>query len=298
MVIHPLVQALLSAWEWRPLVVAVLASLTALYTLGWLRLRRQSVHGRLATWPRLAAYLGGMVILAASLMSPIDRLGGQLFFMHMVQHMLSVMYAAPLLLLGNPFPFGMWALPMALRRRVAAWFTEDTRVRRGLTAATRPGVTWLVFQTVFLGWHDPNAYNAALYHDWVHDVQHISFLVAALLFWYPVIEAGPRLHGRFSPWGKIAYLLGAVPPNMVVGVSIAFASEVLYSYYLTAPRLWNFTVMQDQQLSGAIMWIQGSEMYILVALIVLALVARKKQPPADAPFTGPAAHVRGHAHHA
>jgi cytochrome c oxidase assembly factor CtaG len=295
---HPLALALLSGWEWRLEILAVLVPLAALYTLGWLRLRRQSVHGRLATWPRLAAYLGGMVILATSLMSPIDRLGGQLFFMHMVQHMLTVMYAAPLLLLGNPFPFVLWALPATLRRLIAGQFTEDTLVRRGLTAVTRPGVTWLVFLTVFLGWHDPNAYNAALYHGWVHDVQHISFFVAALLFWYPVIEAGPRLHRRFPAWGKIAYLIGAVPPNMFIGVSIAFAGDVLYSYYLSAPRVWGFTVMQDQQLSGAIMWIQGSEMYILVALIVLALLARKKQPTAEGhALTGPAQH-RGHAHHA
>ncbi len=296
---HPLTRALFTAWEWRPEVLVVLAPLATLYVLGWRRLRRQSVHGGLATWSRLAAYVGGMVILATSLMSPIDRLGGQLFFMHMVQHMLTVMYAAPLLLLGNPFPFVMWALPATLRRRVAGWFTEETLLRRGLTAVTRPGVTWLVFITVFLGWHDPNAYNAALLYSWVHDIQHISFFIAALLFWYPVIEAAPRLHRRFPAWGKIAYLLGAVPPNMMIGVSIAFAGDVIYTYYRSVPRVWGFTLMQDQQLSGAIMWIQGSEMYILVALIILALFSRKKRPPAVArALTGPAAPAEGHAHHA
>ncbi len=108
---HPLTKALLSGWEWRLEIVAVLLALGLLYVLGWSRLRRQSKRHGLATWPRLAAYVGGLIVLAVSLMSPIDQLGGQLFFMHMTQHMLSIMVAAPLLLLGNPYPFMVWGLP-------------------------------------------------------------------------------------------------------------------------------------------------------------------------------------------
>ena len=90
---HPLLQALLSPWEWRLEIVVVLLILVVLYGLGWSRLRRHSTRQRLATWPRLVAYYAGLAVLAVSLMSPIDRLGGHLFFMHMVQHMLTVMVA-------------------------------------------------------------------------------------------------------------------------------------------------------------------------------------------------------------
>jgi len=287
---HPLVRALLSGWEWRPEILAVLVPLAMMYVLGWRRLRRRSIHGRLATWPKLAAYLGGMVILAASLMSPIDRLGSQLFFMHMVQHMLAIMWAAPLLLLAGPFPFILWSLPETLRVSVGSLFAHDTPVRRLWATVTRPGVTWLVFITVYLGWHDSNAYNAALYHDWVHDIEHITFFGAALLYWWPVVGPAPLVGSRLPAWGKLAYLIGTIPPNMFISVSIAFAGDVLYSYYLSAPRVWGFSVMQDQQLAGAIMWIPGSMMFIIAALIVLAGLFRKHETPHSAPprpRTGP-----------
>ncbi len=276
---HPLTRALLSAWEWRPEVLAVLIPLGVMYTLGWRRLRRQSLYRKLATRPRLAAYLGGLVMLAISLMSPIDRLGSQLFFMHMLQHLLSIMIAAPLLWLAEPFPIMLWSLPAGLRRRMAGLFARRSPFRHALAAATRPGVTWLVFITIYLGWHDANAYNAALYYPWVHDIQHITFFLAAMLYWWPVVGAAPHIHKRFPGWGKMAYLLATVPPNMLVGVSIAFASKVIYTYYLSVPRIWGFTALQDQMLSGAIMWIPGSMMFIMVALLILALQFREKDQP-------------------
>lgn len=284
---HPLTRALLSSWELRPDVLAVLVSLGILYTLGWRRLRQQSAYRKLATRPRLAAYLGGLSLLAVSLLSPIDRLGSQLFFMHMLQHMISIMFAAPLLWLGEPFPIMLWALPRGLRRRVAALFARRSTFRRTLASVTRPGASWLIFITIYLGWHDPNAYNTALYHRWIHDIEHITFFGAAMLYWWHVVGAAPHIHGRFPGWGRIAYLLATVPPNMLVGVSIAFANQIIYTYYLSVPRIWGFTAQQDQMLGGAIMWIPGSMMFIMVALLILALMFREKDRPLiGAPSTG------------
>src|SRR5215217_1565947 len=98
---HPLARALLSAWEWRPEVLVVIVPLGVMYFVGWQRLRRYSAHHKLANGWRLASYQGGLGMIALALISPIDRLGGQLFFMHMVQHMLLMMFAAPLLLLAD-----------------------------------------------------------------------------------------------------------------------------------------------------------------------------------------------------
>jgi putative membrane protein len=150
-----------------------------------------------------------------------------------------------------------------------------------LDKAASPGVTWLVFITVYIGWHDSTAYNTALIYSWVHDIQHITFFGAALLYWWPIVGAAPRVHGQFPGWGKLAYLIGTIPPNMFIGVSIAFASEVLYSYYLSVPRIWGVTVMQDQQLSGAIMWIPGSMMFLVAALIILARMFGREKRPED-----------------
>jgi putative membrane protein len=277
---HPLVRALLSAWEVRPIVLIVLLTMGTLYFVGWRRLRRQSAHQKLATGLRLASYFSGLGIIALSLMSPIDRLGGQLFFMHMVQHMLFMMLAAPLLWLAEPFPIALWALPGKARHQVGGLFTSDSAFRRTFAAATSPAICWLIFVSIYLGWHDPQAYNAALYHDWVHDIQHITFFGASMLYWWPVIGAAPHIHARFPEWAKLPYLIGTIPPNMFIGVSIAFATDVRYTYYESIPRFFGFTVMQDQQLSGAIMWIVGSMMFIMAALIVLGrLFIREKQRP-------------------
>lgn len=267
---HPILKALLSSWEWRLEIIVILLALGLLYSFGWSRLRRQSARHGMATWPRLVAYLAGLGIVAVSLMSPIDLLGGQLFFMHMIQHMLTIMLAAPLLLLANPYPFMIWGLPAGGRRAVTRLFTEDSAFQSGLGAVTRPVVTWLVFLTVYLGWHDATLYNAALRSDWVHDVQHITFFLAAVLFWWPVVGPAPHIHKRFPGFARMVYLIGMIPPNMFVGVSIAYATTVIYTYYESVPRIWGVSALEDQMLGGAIMWIPGSMMFIIAALIVLA----------------------------
>jgi len=278
---HPLARALLSSWEWRPEVLLVIVPLGVMYFVGWWRVRHLSAHQKLANGWRLASYEGGLGILLLALCSPIDRLGGQLFFMHMVQHMLMIMFAAPMLLLAEPFPFFLWSLPLSLRLPLAHLFERDSLFRRALTQVTKPLAAWLIYLTVFLGWHDPNAYDAALTYGWLHNIEHISFFLAALIFWWPIIGCAPHIHPRFPVWGKLAFLIGSIPPNMALGVSIAFASGVLYPYYSSAPHIFRFTVMEDQQLAGAIMWIQGSEMYIMISLFVLGrlfLVKGKERP--------------------
>jgi cytochrome c oxidase assembly factor CtaG len=278
-------RGLLSSWEWRPEVLAIIVPLGVLYFVGWRRLRRHSTYHKLANGWRLASYQGGLGFIALALLSPVDRLGGQLFLMHMVQHMLLVMFAAPMLLLADPFPFFLWSLPTKWRSPVARLFEGDSPFRRFLIKVTQPGAAWLIFLTIYLGWHDPNAYNAALRYAWVHNLQHITVFVASLIWWWPIVGCAPHIHARFPVWGKLAYVIGTIPPNMAIGVSIAFASEVLYTYYLTVPRVWGFTVLQDQQLAGAIMWIQGSEMYIMVALFLLGRLFMTKGKDKAAPRT-------------
>jgi cytochrome c oxidase assembly factor CtaG len=146
----------------------------------------------------------------------------------------------------------------------------DSWFRRTLVFLTKPGVIWLLYLTIYLGWHEPALYNLALRRDWVHDVQHITFFVGAMLYWWHVIGAGPVLHGHFPVWARIVYLVAMVPPNMIAGIIIATSTESLYTYYETVPRIWGFTVLQDQMLAGAIMWIPGSMMFLLAALILTA----------------------------
>lgn len=277
---HQLLQVLFAPWDLRSEVLVVLIPLGVLYTVGWRRLRKQSVRGRLATWPRLLAYVGGLFVVALALMSPIDSLGSQLLVVHMFQHMLLMTLAVPLLLLANPFPFFIWSLPATPRYAVAGLFTRRSPVRWALAMITAPAVTWIAFTVVYYGWHDSTLYSAALNHGWVHDIQHITFFLAALLFWWPIIGPAPQVRGRMPGWGRFGYILAAVPINMAFGITIAFTSEVLYPYYETVPRIWGLTVMQDQKFAGALMWVSGSEMLIWAAIIVLATMFPRK---GDAP---------------
>ena len=266
---HPLVQALFSAWEWRLDITLSLLIVAILYTTGWWRLRQRSRNPRLASIKRLASYWGGLVILAIALMSPIDLLGSQLFFLHMIQHLLTIMLAAPLLLLGTPFPFLLWGLPKPLRQMVGRQFARAAVTRNLLYSVTQVSFVWLAFIVIYAGWHDPNLYGLALRRDWVHDIQHLTFFTAAMLFWWHVIGTAPRLH-HTPIWGRIALLISVVPVNMAIGIAIATADEAIYPYYTSVPRIWGFTVIEDQTLAGVIMWIPGSMMFLLAVLLLLA----------------------------
>jgi len=278
---HPIVQALFSPWEWRFEILIVLLPLGILYTLGWRRLRQRGA--KIATRARLTSYWAGLIILGTALMSPIDYLGGQLFFMHMLQHLLTMMVAAPLLWLADPFPFMLWGLPKRARALVAGQFREGAPVRTVLAYLTAPLAAWLIFLSVYLGWHEPVLYNLALRRSWVHDLQHVTFFLAAMLYWWHVIGAAPKIHSRFPIWGRIGYLMGTIPPNMFAGVAIAFSSTVIYSYYESIPQIWGVTTMQDQMLGGVIMWIPGSMMLLIAALILLATQFEKGEHPVHVP---------------
>jgi cytochrome c oxidase assembly factor CtaG len=211
-----------------------------------------------------------------SLLSAIDSFSADLFLMHMIQHLLLIMVAAPLIMVANPFPILLWGLPRG-RDIGLALFSPGARFAQFLRTTTGPGITWLLFVACLWGWHDPGAYDAALKSDLVHDIEHLTFYLTALLFWWHVTQSGPRVHRSMSPASRIAYTVSIVPANMVAGVAISFSSEPLYKHYLTVPRLWGLTALEDQQLGGTIMWIPGSMMYLVAAIVLIAAWMREQE---------------------
>jgi len=270
----------LLSWGWRFEVILSLGLFVALHLAGRWRLRRRGGTKLVATW-RTVAYLAGISIVGIALMSPIDALASQYFYMHMIQHLLLVMIAPPLLWIANPMPVAMWGLPAALRREVGGWLKPGATVRRAIRSLTTPGLTWIYFVVVLVGWHDPGAYDAALESDLVHDLEHITFFVTAMLFWWHLIGAAPHIHKPLSRGMRVAYSLSVVPPNMLTGVAISFATRPLYSFYAGIARGGGLTIMQDQMLAGVIMWIPGTMMYMLAALVFLAQILgdeERKEP--------------------
>jgi cytochrome c oxidase assembly factor CtaG len=215
-------------------------------------------------------------------MSPIDVLSGQLFYMHMIQHLLLVMIAPPLLLIADPMPIMLWGLPVALRLEVGRWLRPDARFRGVLRSVTAPGLVWLYTVAALVAWHEPIAYGATLESELIHDLEHLTFFGTAMLFWWHVIGAAPHIHRRLSRGVRIGYVLSVVPATALTGIAISFSSKPIYAHYTTVPRLGKMTVMRDQMLGGVIMWIPGSMMYIIAALILIARMVQAEdqvEPP-------------------
>src|SRR5947208_240533 len=162
-------------WRWRPEVTLPLALAVVAYASGWARLAHRSPAGhRPALVRRLVLSLAGLVVLAVALLGLHDA-AHERFLPHMIQHLLLMMVAIPLLLLADPLPAVLWALPAAARRRVGAWLTERAPARRAWRALTRLPVAWTLYALVLWLWHLPVAYDAALAHGWLHDLEHGSF---------------------------------------------------------------------------------------------------------------------------
>jgi putative membrane protein len=270
--------ACFSAWSLRGDVMLVLMVVAAAYTCGWWRLSSRGHRGPAHGW-QPAAYLTGLTVLGLALLSPIDRFASMLFTLHMVQHLLLIMVAAPLLLLADPLSTFLWALPRRTRYRVGRLFSREGAVRQVLWILTWMPVAWLVFVGTLWAWHHPVAYQAALRHEVIHDLEHLTFFGAALLFWWPIINPAPRVHGCLHPGHPslhILYLMTAAAQNVVLGALLALPQRVLYPFYAAAPRLWELSPLNDQALGGGIMWV-SAHMYLLPILLVVARLLAEEE---------------------
>jgi cytochrome c oxidase assembly factor CtaG len=290
--------ALLLSWDLRVEIILLLAIAATLYLWGWRRLGARVDQGRAAqpvdgtvprtnprppllVWWRPVAYLAGLLVVAVALMSPIDVLSSQLFFMHMIQHLMLMMVAAPLLLLASPYAISIWGLPKAGRQTIARVLNGQTTLRRVVTTLTAPGIVWIVYFIVYVGWHDRNMYELALRNPLAHDVEHVTFFAVALLVWWHITGVAPRFHRTLNTTQRLIFVVSLVPISMFTGIAIAFASQPIYPFYEAVPRLYGISVMDDQILSGVIMWIPGGMMFFLAGLV---LISRIVQTEVDKPI--------------
>lgn len=281
-------KAFLTSWNWQSEVTLVVAVMGALYATGWWRLRRRG--SRTATRWQLPLYLGGLATVCLALISPIDSLASVLFLVHMIQHELLTMVAAPLLLLANPLPAFLWSLPRRPRHRVGRLLTRGAPLRRGLWAVTWMPVAWLVFVVNLWAWHHPAAYQAALRNNLIHNLEHLGFFGTALLFGWPVINPAPRVRGHIHYGLRILHVFLAAGQDTLLAGLIGLANRVLYPYYRAAPRLWGLSPLDDQAWGGGIMWVTGSAIYTTAILLLVAKafdhedrVTRLREAPAFKP---------------
>lgn len=250
-------------WSFQPL--PILGSLMAVAAYLWAERRVARRHP--ANAPpvlRRWLFLAGIGAILLALVSPIDAYEGALFSVHMVQHMLLELVAAPLIVLSAPVTLALRASSPRVRRALLA-------VLHSLTARwlTFPLVTWFLFAAVNWGWHFSSWYNVALENAFVHDLEHLCFLGAALLFWWPAIGPDPQ------PWRmphpvKILYLFLAMPQNSFLGVALLSTDHVLYVHYLTNHLAWVGNPLDDQHLGGTLMWVFGDLVFLTAMLGVVA----------------------------
>jgi cytochrome c oxidase assembly factor CtaG len=271
----PTLDAFLRSWPFDPWLLLSLSVTGAIYLRGWLALRRRDPwrwHGG-----PLAAFLGGLACLFLALASPIEPFAGLLLSVHMLQHLLLMMVAPPLLWLGAPlFPL-LRGLPRAVRVYWAAPLLASPALRRLFGGLTNPLAALPVFVAATWLWHLPAVYDLALRSGGWHYLQHACFLGAALLFWYPVVRPYPS-RPRWSLWLLMPYLLLADLSNTALSALLTFSERVLYPYYAEVPRLAGLTALEDQSAAGLLMWVPGSIAFLLPLFAIgVRLLSGKSQ---------------------
>jgi putative membrane protein len=255
-----------TAWNWDPWIVCGLAVSAWLYWRGVRALWQASAPGRGVRRREAMAFMGGWVALGVALISPLHALSAVLFSAHMVQHLALMLVAAPLLVLGKPLMPFLWALPPSWRRQVgkvgkAAWVQGIWHM------LTAPVVAWTVHAVVLWMWHVPGLLQATLANNLIHAVQHFSFLGAALLFWWALLQ------GRQGSMGYGAAVLWVFTTAMhsgILGALLVFAPTIWYPAYMETTVFWGLTPLEDQQLAGLIMWVPAGMLYLLAALMLCA----------------------------
>jgi putative membrane protein len=260
------VTAGLSRWNLEPWLVWVLLLSVVLYGVGIARLWRQAGVTRGIRGWQASAFAGGWLALVAALVSPLDRLGALLFSAHMVQHEVLMIIAAPLLVLGRPLAAWTWAFAPA-HRRLAGRATRSTHFARAWGAITQPLAAWALHALALWIWHVPNLFEAALHSEGIHVLQHASFLVTALLFWWAVLGADPRSRGNGF---AIAYLFTTMLHTGALGALLALAPTPWYPSYAVSTGALGLDPIGDQQLGGLVMWVPGSVAYLIGGLVVVA----------------------------
>lgn len=248
-----------TAWTFEWGVVVPLIALALLYARGARKYRGFS------TWDQ-ASFWWGWGTLTLALVSPLHPLGEALFSAHMAQHEIIMTVSAPLLVLGRPGLAILWALP-AQWRWSSGRLLKNRAVQRGWAFLVAPVAAWLIHAVVLWGWHIPALFNQTLESDAVHALQHISFLLAAVLYWWSLVQA----HGARGYGSSVLSLFTTAIHTVLLGALLTLVSQPLYEGYLSRTQAWGLTALEDQQLGGLIMWVPAGIVYVGAGLALLYL---------------------------
>jgi putative membrane protein len=256
------------------LVLAIVLLITALvYLRGWLHLRR-TLPTVLPAW-HLVAFLGGLFSVWLALASPLAALDDELLTVHMVQHLLLMTIAAPLILMGAPAITLLHGLPQRAARDTLGPLLRWPPLQSLGHGLTHPVACWLGGTGVVIGWHIPALFELALRSERWHVVEHACFLAAGLLFWWPVVQPWPSV-ARWPRWSAPLYLFLATLPCDALSAFLAFCDRVVYTSYLSAQRSFDISALHDQEWAGTLMWVWVTFAYLAPAVVI---TVRLLSPP-------------------
>ena len=259
----PVAAAVDASWTFAPIVMLALAGYAAVYTLRWRRAREQG-GARVAGYGRLALWWAGILALFLALISPIDRLGEQMATAHMIQHLL-IADAAPIF------------FTLALTKWILRPVTRHVhRIERAAGPFGHPAFGVVAYVGAMWLWHVPAMYDAALEHSAIHTLEHLSFAAAGLIYWWHLLSP-IRSRMRLGGMGPIIYMASTKILVGFLGILLAFAPEVLYSFYDHGGERWGLSPIDDQHVAGLVMALEQSlVMGVALAYLFFRMLAESE----------------------
>ncbi len=255
-----------STWTYDPWIVTPLYLSGILYLIGTVRLWQHAGSGRGIAYWQAACFWGGWVAMACALVSPLHWLGERLFTAHMIEHGVLMIVAAPLLALARPMGAIAWSLPTGMRPGFGALTRRISRSRAWLIL-TDPLIAAASHGIAIWAWHMPALYNAVLANPAMHRLQHLSFLLTGLLFWWSILQARPRARN----YGIAIFVLFVTMLHTgVLGILLTLSPQVWYPQQAAFAAEWGLTPLEDQQLAGLVMWVPMGVIYTVAALAIAA----------------------------
>src|SRR5262245_14127873 len=253
-------------WEFTAIAIKISLVLAALiYIRGWFLVR--SIFPMQFHIYRLIAFIAGIISVGIAIGSPVEPWVHLSLTYHMVQHLLLMAVAPPLILLGAPAVPLLRGLPQTIANRAVVPFLRWNVVKRIGSLLTHPAFCWLSASFALILWHIPTIFEHAMRWHWLHQLERASFFGTGLLFWWPVIQPWPST-ARWPRWSIPLYLFGATLPCDTLSAFLVFCDRVVYTSYLHAPRVLNLSPFQDQDFAAALMWVTETIILMVPAVVI------------------------------
>jgi cytochrome c oxidase assembly factor CtaG len=251
-------------WEFPVFLTLILILVGSSYLRGWISVRSTSANA-LPAW-KAASFFLGLLSIWTAWGSPLAVYDHNLLTFHMIKHLLLMTIAPPLLLLGEPTKMFWHAVP-EFSRSIFSHKSAQSLIKRVARTLTRPALCLIVSTLTLLAWHLPVLFTLCVQSEIWHTVEQITFLGAGLLFWWPVIQPWPSV-STGPRWWILLYLFLATLPCDILSGFLVFSDRVAYPVYLSAPRMFGFSVLEDQQCAAALMWTCVTLVYLVAAAVV------------------------------